>query len=163
MAIDGEGFFTVRADDETRYTRDGRFTIDSSGRLVTVAGGRPVLDGAGDEIVVNNSAQAEPPRVDHRGRVMQGDRVVARLGLVDFADKQRLRKIGGNLFESIGEAPSASQAQLRPGHLEKSTVSPVLAMASMIEVSRAYQLNANLISMQDQMNGRAASDIGRIG
>ena len=163
VAIDGQGFFTIRTGEGTRYTRDGRFTIDRAGRLVTTAGGRPVLDAGGNEIVVATGVQAEPPRIDERGRVMQGERVVAQMGLVDFADKQRLRKIGSNLFDAMGEPPIASRAKLRPGAVEGSTVSPVLAMATMIEVSRAYQLNANLISMQDQMNGRAASDIGRIG
>ncbi len=160
VAIKGEGFFTVNADGETRYTRDGRFAVDSSGRLVTVAGARPVLDASGEEIVPGTGGA---PSIEKNGLVKQGDRVVGHLGVVDFADKQQIRKTGGNLFDANGEPPVASQAQLEPGYVEASTVSPVQAMATMIEISRAYQLNANLISMQDDMNGRAAREIGRIG
>ena len=35
-------------------------------------------------------------------------------------------------------------------------------LASMIEASRAYQLNATMIQMQDQMTGQAVSRIARV-
>ena len=162
VAIDGDGFFTVQADGQTRYTRDGRFTIDANGRLVTVAGGRPVLDDGGGEINVITGGDAPAPRIDNRGRVRQGEQVVGQLGLVDFADKQRLRKVGANLFDANGEPPTPATTTLQTEAVEGSTVAPIQSLASMIEVARAYQLNATLITMQDELNGRAAT-IANIG
>ena len=88
--------------------------------------------------------------------------MVGQVGLVDFADKQRLRKIGGNLFDANGEPPTPATTTLRPEAVEGSTVKPIQSLASMIEVARAYQLNATLISLQDELNGRAAT-IANIG
>ncbi len=45
LAINGEGFFVVKsADGQMRLTRDGRFTMDARGTLVTAGGGLQVLD-----------------------------------------------------------------------------------------------------------------------
>jgi flagellar basal-body rod protein FlgG len=161
VALDGEGFFSVQADGGTQYTRDGRFTTDAAGRLLMVAGSHPILDTAGQEIILDLSAGTI--RIDSAGRLLQGDAAVAQLGVVDFQDKQALRKVGGNRFDAFEQRPIAARAQVRSEALEGATVDPVQALASMIEVARAYQLNANMITMQDQINGRAASDIGRIG
>lgn len=49
-AIDGSGFFTVSTPDGDRYTRNGNFGLDDTGRLVTNSG-HPVLDDGGSEIV----------------------------------------------------------------------------------------------------------------
>ena len=142
---------------------DGRFTLDRIGRLVMVAGGKPVLDPAGQEIVLNPSGAAGKIHIDGTGRIFQGKNQAGQLGVVDFEDKQGLRKVGGNRFDANGQRPIDAQASVRSGALEAATVEPVRALASMIEIARAYQLNANMITMQDQLNGRAASDIGRIG
>ena len=52
LAIEGQGFFTVNTPAGPRYTRDGRFTLDSTGRLTTQAGA-PVAGAGGGEIVVD--------------------------------------------------------------------------------------------------------------
>lgn len=46
MAIEGKGFFQIQTPQGPRYTRDGRFTTDPTGRLVTQAG-HAVLDASG--------------------------------------------------------------------------------------------------------------------
>src|SRR5690349_20451891 len=52
MAIEGKGFFQVQTPQGPRYTRDGRFTTDPTGRLVT-QGGYAVLDASGGEIAID--------------------------------------------------------------------------------------------------------------
>src|SRR5688572_31925301 len=49
FAINGEGFFAVQTAQGVRYTRNGQFSLDPQGRLVT-AQGDPVLDTAGRAI-----------------------------------------------------------------------------------------------------------------
>ena len=88
---------------------------------------------------------------------------MATLGLADFADKSLLRKVGANLFEApAGAKVRRSSANVRSGAIEASTVDPTTTMVDMIEASRAYQLNASLISLQDATLGRAANDIARV-
>ena len=45
MAIEGQGFFQVQGQDGPRYTRDGRFTTDPTGKLVTQGGLAGVFGG----------------------------------------------------------------------------------------------------------------------
>ena len=163
--IKGEGFFTVRVGNDTRYTRDGRFTVNEKNELVMVAGnGRhKVLDEAGTPIVLL-PASAGRARIAADKTVRQGDTVVARLGLAEFADRNDLRKVGANLFKNTGDrALPATRSMLLPGTVERSNADPITGLAEMIEVSRAYQLNAQMISLQDTMIGQAVSRVGRIG
>jgi flagellar basal-body rod protein FlgF len=159
-AIDGNGFFAVNDGGKTRYTRDGRFTLNKEGVLVT-AGGRPVLDAQGQAIEVPSEARGGL-RIDANGAVRSGDETLGRIGLVDFADRSKLCKVGSSLFEAGRVQPEAIAAQLRPGAVEASTVDPTKAMVAMVEVSRAYEQNANMVKLADSTLGRAVNDIGRI-
>ncbi|MGQ9649163.1 MAG: flagellar basal-body rod protein FlgF [Phycisphaerae bacterium] len=160
VAIEGNGFFAVSDGTKTRYTRDGRFSINKEGLLVT-AGGRPVLDDRGKTISVPQTAQGRI-RIDEDGSVRSGGEAFARIGLVDFADRASLCKVGSNMFEAVGAQAEAVSPRLRTNSLELSTVDPTKAMVAMIEVSRAYEINANLVSMADTTLSRAVNDIGRI-
>ena len=164
-AVNGDGFFTVRVDNDVRYTRDGRFTVNADNELVMVAGnGRAkVLDEAGAPVVL-----LPPPAgkavIGGDGTIRQGRAVVGKLGLAEFDDRNTLRKIGGNLFQPTSQAARPAEgSNVLAGFIEQSTVNPVSGLASMIEVSRAYQLNANMISLQDGTIGQAISRVGRIG
>lgn len=164
-AISGDGFFSVRVGNQVRYTRDGRFTLNADNELVMVAGdGRAkVLDEAGLPIVLLPPS-AGKPQIGPDGSIRQGSTVVGELGLVEFDDRNVLRKVGANLFQATdGRSRPAQQSNVLAGFVEQSTVNPVDGLATMIEVSRAYQLNANMISLQDGTVGQAVSRVGRIG
>ena len=161
VAVEGDGFFTVRDGDAVRYTRDGRFTLNANGELVTVAGHHRVLDEQGEPIVVTEDA-AGSVGIMASGEVRAGDVTFGRLGMVDFEDRSGLCKVGGNLFKAAGVTPAPHAADLRPGAIEASTVDPTQTMVAMIEVSRAYELNATLIGLADSTLGRAVNDIARL-
>lgn len=161
-AINGDGFFVVQDGTVQRYTRDGRFTINGDGQLVTVAGGKPVLDASGREIVIPRQASGRA-RIDSSGEVRVGDTVVGKLGVVGFDDPQLLRKVGANLLQATGGTKGRQvEANLAVASVEGSGVDPTQTMVSMIEVNRAYQLNATLVGLADSTLGRAVNDIARI-
>ena len=60
FAINGDGFFAVQTAQGVRYTRNGQFSLDPQGRLVTAAGD-PVLDAAGRAITAADG-KVEPAR-----------------------------------------------------------------------------------------------------
>lgn len=161
LAIDGDGFFTVQVGDETRYTRDGGFTLDVDGNLVTVADGHPVLDESGQPIQIGRVA-TEKISIGSAGKITIGEDTIAQLGVADFADRSQLVKAGGNTFDGSRAEPIEASGQVRQGRTEASTVEPTTELVQMIEAARAYQLNATLISYQDGMLGRVVNEVGRV-
>ena len=120
------------------------------------------MDEAGAPIVLLPGTAGEP-QIASDGTIRQGEAVVGRLGLHEFEDLMALRKVGSNLFEDHGGgARPAVASRVASGTLEGSGVDPVSGLASMIEVSRAYQLNAQMISLQDDTLGQVISRVGRI-
>jgi flagellar basal-body rod protein FlgF len=161
VAIDGEGFFTVSDGSNTRYTRDGVFTVNPEGELVLSAGGGRwrVLDAGGYPIRLDRGGA--DIQVSDNGTVRQGDDEVGQIGLVTHDNLQSLRKAGENLFENqAGEMKPASGRTIG-GALEHSTFDMVTGLAAMIEASRAYEFNATLIQLQDHAIGQAVTRVGR--
>lgn len=163
MAIDGEGFFTVSDGSETRYTRDGAFTRSAAGELVLAAGeGRwRVLDDAGNPIAIDETLGR--PTVTDDGTIHQNGQVVARLGLATTEQKQSLRKVGENLFAAPeGLEMVEAHGRVVGESLEGSNFEIMSGLAEMIEASRAYQMNAALLQMQDEVTGQAVNRVGRL-
>jgi flagellar basal-body rod protein FlgG len=160
VAINGSGFLTVQDGDKVRYTRDGRLAV-VDGTLVTEVGGKPLLDDRGREIDIPDVAVREI-RVDGQGNVWARNQQIASLGLVDFDRPENIKKIGKNLFDAMGEEARPVEVPVVSGALESSTVSPTSEMVEMIKTSRYYQLNADMISLQDQSLGRLLSELPRL-
>ncbi|MCG3136642.1 MAG: Flagellar basal-body rod protein FlgG [Phycisphaerae bacterium] len=158
--INGAGFFQVQTANGVRYSRDGRFTINGNGELVTVTGGHPVLSAGGAPITVPDGGQVI---INAQGQLLQNETLVGQVGLVEFADTNKLRKIGGNLFIATEKATPqpAANPTLIPGAVEGSNFEPISGLVGMIEATRAFQMNASLLQLQDQTLGRAISDIAR--
>jgi flagellar basal-body rod protein FlgF len=143
LAIDGNAYFVVQTDQGERYTRDGSFTLDGQGRLVT-ARGQLVLTDRG---VVTVPPDAGEIAVDPSGQISTRLGALGRLRLVSFDNRASLQAVGGNLFESRG-APSETNAlsvRLVQGALERSNVQPTFEMAKLAEINRAYEMAANLL------------------
>jgi flagellar basal-body rod protein FlgF len=161
LALVGDGFFAVQKDGQEHYTRDGKFTINPDGSLVTVAGNHPVLDKQGNTITVPKELTGQV-EFGADGVLRAGRQEFGQLRVVDFENKQHLRKVGQNVFQAIDAQPVESNASLRVGMSEKSTVDSMKSMVSMLEVTRAYQMNSTLIGLADSTLGRAVNDIARI-
>ncbi len=162
LAIQGDGYFQVKNGDETRYTRNGTFTMNATGEVVLATGSGVwnVVDTGGAPILLDPAGPA--PLISKDGTVMQGTDKVGRVALVAQDDPTKLRKTGETLFELRDGEMRPSTAMIVPSALERSTFDPMAGIAAMIEASRAYQLNATMIQLQDQLTGQAVSTIGRM-
>jgi flagellar basal-body rod protein FlgF len=161
MAIEGQGFFQVQGPDGPRYTRDGRFTVDPTGRLVTAAG-LPVLDDGGGEIQIDmERGQVE---IGPDGTMSQGDERVGKVGVYQFANAGALEKVGDNLYRNASNlaAEPALEARVRQGHIEGSNVRPVLEITRMVEVSRAYEQTAKMMDSESELSRRAVERLGKV-
>ncbi len=167
VAIRGDGFLTVGSTDgdsaqTVRYTRDGRFTLDPGGRMVSASDGSPVLDSQHNPIHLDPGQKIE---IDGSGAVRQGGREVASLGFVDFADRSVLRKVGESRFEINpgGEAaPRAATGTIVQSAVEGSAVDPINAMMAVQNAASAVSASLRLMSMHDELTGRAIAQLGRV-
>ena len=161
MAIEGQGFFQVQGPDGARFTRDGRFMTDGTGRLVTQAG-LAVLDEGGGEIIVD--AEKGPVSISADGVLSQGDERIGRVGMYTFENLAALEKAGDNLYRNTSnlQPQPAAQARLRQGMLEGANVQPILEITRMIEVSRAYESTAKMMDSEAELSRRAVERMGRV-
>lgn len=161
MAIEGQGFFQVQGPNGPRFTRDGRFTTNSAGQLVT-QGGLTVLDEGGGEITIDTEKGEVSVGAD--GSMSQGNERVGKVGMFRFANAGALEKAGDNLYRNTSNlsAEKAEEARLRQGHLESSNVKPVLEITRMVEVSRAYEQTAKMIDSAADLSRRAVDRLGRV-
>lgn len=158
FAINGPGYLSVDTPQGRRYTRDGHLRLDADRRLVT-AGGHPVIDNRGREIVIPDGLGTPAMAVD--GTLNVGQNQVAKIDLVNFPNEQELRKTAQGLFATTQEPVDApATSTLLQGALESSNVEPIVEMTNMIELLRQYQSTQ---SMLDAENDRLKLAIQRLG
>lgn len=160
VAIEGRGFFVVERDGKPLLTRDGRFVMDVEGRLVSAADGAGVLGPGGAPILLN--PQGGEPSVSEDGRIMQRGATVGQLAVVGVDDPRALAKAGGGRFIAPSERLSEADARLMSGFVESSGVPAVPTMVGMIESARAYEINARMVSLQDETLGRLINEVARV-
>jgi flagellar basal-body rod protein FlgF len=159
MALEGDGFFQIQTPDGLRLTRNGSFTRNENGDLVT-AQGHPVLDAGGAPVFMPPSAGKIEIASD--GTVTADGQPVAAIGIVTVADEGGLRREGGVMFISQGDVQAAQGAVLYQGFLEGSNVSPVAEITRMIDVQRAYEAGQALIEREDERIRSAVRTLGQI-
>jgi len=162
VAIQGDGLFTVQDGETTRYTRNGNFAVNSAGELVlaTESGRWRILDEDGDPITL--AEDGGEITISDDGMMRQGAEEVARIEIVMTDNPRALRKVGENLFELTEGEMKPAAGRIEGQSLEGSNFDVVEGLAGMIEATRAYQMNATLIQLQDQLTGQTVSTLGRL-
>ncbi len=161
VAIEGDGFFMVRAPDGSiGYTRDGSFTLNGDGMLVT-AEGHPVLDSGGSPLAFD--PQGEAPTVSPDGAIQIAGVEAGALGLARFDHPELMEKIGDNLFVAAGQPqlPPDETTRVVQYALEGSNVRPVIELTRLIEISRAYESAARFVKNGDDIRKSAIDRLGR--
>jgi flagellar basal-body rod protein FlgG len=159
VAIQGNGFFQIlHPDGSVVYTRDGSFSLNQDGQIVTNNGYQlePAInvppnslsvtigsDGTVSALVAGNTSPTQIGSID----------------LVQFINPTGLEAIGQNLFRqsaSSGDPQTGTPGRdglgsLIQGSLESSNVNVVEELVNMIETQRAYEMNSKAISTTDEM------------
>src|SRR5580692_9655665 len=125
MSVNGRGFLQITMPDGTiAYTRDGAFSLDNQGNIVT-ASGYPL------QPAINIPANSQSVTIGNDGVVTV--------------------KTAANGAPQVGTAGSNGLGTLQQGALETSNVNSVTELVSMIECQRSYEMNSKAISTNDQM------------
>ena len=159
MSITGLGFFQITMPDGTiSYTRDGSFSMDSQGNVVTASGyplspaitipanAQSVTVGLDGTVSVTTAGSAKPSSV-------------GQIQLASFINVQGLQPVGNNLLTEsaasgapqVGTPGTSGLGTLAAGSLETSNVNTVTELVNMIQCQRAYEMNSKAISTTDQM------------
>ncbi len=155
FALQGPGFFTVQLEDGSKgYTRDGEFTVDKQGQLVTKHGD-PVLSDSGP--LRADPTNKAPMTISKDGVVCQGTEIKGKLAVVEFSKPQKLQPQGAGVFVNPDETAMppqpGSNTQVEQGFIENSNVSPTIAMATMITAMRMFESNEKAMQMgSDRMS-----------
>ncbi|MGE0664429.1 MAG: flagellar basal-body rod protein FlgF [Hyphomonadaceae bacterium] len=158
VALEGDGFIMVEGPNGPLYTRDGAFTLTGEGRLVT-SDGRAVLSSGGAPIVLD--PQGDTPSIGRDGAIRVAGVEAGRIGVASFAAPGALSKVGDNLWDAQGQQPGEFGGVVLQGALEGSNVRPVVELTRLIEISRAYQSAAKIVSGADELRQRAIERLGR--
>lgn len=176
-----QAFFTVANEaGEPRYTRNGKFSVDAEGRLVT-AEGYPVLGENGQPIVLIDPATQVPIvniTVNRFGQLLDsvnGQALVddagnpIRLLLTRVDNPMRMIPEGTGLYRLDPEdaalaAPvtAADNVEVRQGFVEASNVDPTQSMVDMMTASRMYEANQKVIQAYDKSLEKAVNEVGRV-
>jgi len=162
LALTDSGFFEIETENGIRYTRNGSFTRNGMGYLVTLQGNK-VLDENRTPIQLEDE---EGFSVTTSGKVYANDKEIAKLSIVDFPNKREdLLREGYNLYYSKNgvEPERAINTTVKQGYLESSNVSVVDSMVEMIRFQRNYEANQKSITSEDETLTKAVNDIGRVG
>jgi flagellar basal-body rod protein FlgF len=159
-AIDGRGFFQINTPDGPRYTRDGRFRMDASGALVN-QDGDPV-DGGGGGIVLD--PKKGPVTISPNGVVSQSGESHGKIAVYNFDSLAALSKDGNNQYRNDSNlTPTAApNAQVRQGILEQSNVEPIRQITRLIEINRAYDAIASMMSTTADLSNASIQRLGAV-
>lgn len=160
FALTGPGFFSVLSPEgKTFLTRDGNFSLDGNGRLVT-QDGLPVLGHNGEIYIDGNNVN-----VDREGNVTVDQKALDQLLVVKVQNENELVKVGHSLFQALPNNKvdmSPDNINVQQGSLEQSNVNSTLEMVDMIQNYRSYEINSRVIATYDDIMGQAASQIGTL-
>ena len=158
LALEGRGLFVVDSPGGDLYTRQGSFSLNADGMLVTENG--LLVQGEQGPITVRGGRF----EVDASGRVVVDERVVDRLKIVDVPPAGTLEKVGDTLFRLVNPNTPLQEAAgvvVQQGSVELSNSQLVRLLGAVIHTSRAYEAYQRTIQMFDETAGRAVNDIAR--
>lgn len=167
VAINGRGYFAVQAADGAEaYTRAGDLRVNSGGLLTNGAGHLVLGDGGPLAVPPNNSLTIGKDGTVTVQPIGQGPEalvVVDRLKLVNPDIKQLAKGTDGLLHLPEGEVADADAAvTVTAGALEQSNVNVAMTLVNMIELSRQYEMQVNVMKTAKE-NADSAAQLMRLG
>lgn len=158
FAIFGAGFFAVQGEGENAevmYTRNGSFSIDTTGTL-TLQGGGPVVGR-------NGTIQLENDRfeVDKVGNIFdEFGNFIDQVMVYEFENHDELVKVQEGFFQSPEEPIENEGHAIIWKSVETSNVDVAAEMADMIQSQSAIQGAAQILKIYDELAGKAFTQLG---
>ncbi len=157
VALGSKGFFKIQVPGGIRYARNGSFSLDAEGFLVTQNGFK-VLGRNGPIRIDGNCVS-----IGTDGQISVDNAPVDKMLVVDSNRSQFFKKESSSYYSYQGgdeELFATENVDIRQGYLEKSNVDPTTEMIKMIETFRAYESAQKAIQCMDEMTSKMINDVG---
>ena len=162
LMIQGRGFFEIELPDgTTAYTRNGQFTKNEEGTIVTSGEGYPLLP----QIQIPENATSMTVGRDGQVSVVLANgttsQELGQITVTDFINPTGLESIGDNLYleTSASGAPiqgiggEDGMGVIRQCMLETSNVKVTEELVNLIQAQRVYEMNSKVLTTVDSMMG----------
>ncbi len=161
IAIQGEGFLVVQTPDGEHYTRNGRLQLDNTGQLVNQLGQPILADGGAPLIFAPEDTEIV---ISKDGTVSTNNGELGKLRVVRFDNDQKLERTSGAQFTTTEDNPAqdVDTPTVLQGAVEGSNVEPILEMANMITVHRAYDSVKSFIEREDERQRSMIRDMAAV-
>jgi flagellar basal-body rod protein FlgF len=178
--IQPQALFTVENDNgEQRYSLNGKFSVDTTGQLITADGYR-VIGQDGQPILLLDTATQTPITNFHitkQGQFTYADGTVIpdannqpmNLLISRVEDPNQLIREGNGLYrlndDQLGIVRGTNlddQVEVRQGYVERSNVDPGQSMVDMMAAVKAYEANQKIVQFYDRSLDKAVNDVGRV-
>ena len=160
FAVQGDAWFAIDTPAGTVMTRDGRFSMNENGELMSIEG-HPVLDSGGAPIQLD--PRNGPPKAGADGSLRQNDQLVGAIGLYNFDPGENFVRYGNSgIIPARTPEPVTDRSDIgiAQGFVEESNVNPVLEMTRLIQVQRAFENTAALMRQTDSSTDDAIKTLG---
>ncbi|RUT26226.1 flagellar basal-body rod protein FlgF [Asaia sp. W19] len=145
VAINGEGYFSVRTTQGVRLTRNGQFTRRLDGTIIDSAG-NPVLDNNGRNLVLRQESGDFSIAKD--GTISTEDGPLGMIGIVTVNNPQTLIAEGSYLLRPTTPTRQLPNPELHQAMLEGSNVNAVAETTRLVQIQRDYDLTFQLIQTE---------------
>lgn len=156
LAIDGEGYFTVRTQNGTRLSRNGQFHRRADGTIIDVSG-HPLLDIDNKNIIIPETDKVVSVSAD--GAISTEAGKIANIQLLNVQNLNTLLPEGSYLMRTTTQTQSVKNKCIRQGMLEASNVNPVSETTQLISIQRDYDLVFQLIQTESTRHTNAIDKI----
>lgn len=154
-----KAFFPVDTPFGVRFTRDGAFTLNDQNELITMDGYKLVSNVESLQAV----RLPEDAVITETGDILVDGAQVGAIDIVEFESMENIQKQGRNLYVAVDTLPVPSeQPKLYTGYLEGSNVNPIDEMVKMIEASRGFENYSKIIHTIQEMDSKAAGEVGKV-
>lgn len=162
FAIEGNGFFEVMDNQNNRYyTRNGDFSVDAQGYLITSSGhyvlGVNNATGATERVNIGNNSMS----VGSDNRISVNGQERYRFRVVDFQNYDNLEKVGNGVYTGTNPT-NATNFNVKQGYLESSNVDSINSTALLMETVNEFEANQKVVQAMDSILYKIANEIGRV-
>lgn len=163
LGIEGNGFFRINTPQGEMYTRNGNFTLNANGEIVTKEG-YPLMGQYGS-IMIEGEFQTADFRIAEDGAVILKGEFIDQIDVLNITNVNELRKYGEGYYQ-IAEGSEvkteAFQGKIMQGYLETSNINAIEEMVDMISILRLYEANQKVVQAYDEILQKAVNEIGRV-